>query len=372
MENDMIKILNVLGLVTKGGVEKLLENLYANMNSDIIKGDIAHHGFKSGYRGDECLQGFDKYLVPSYYTFNAFAYRRWWKRFIKEHHYDIVHVHYLDSAFLYLDLFKKEGTIVVLHSHNTRRNPPNLALYISEAQAYWARFMADYAFACSQQASIDRLGKDLTFSGKTKILKNGCDTSRFYYSAESRKQIREALGISNAFVLGHIGRFNYQKNHEFLIEIFEKVRVQESSSVLLLIGEGEERHRIEKIVEEKGLTSSVRFLGLRDDIPDLLNAMDVFILPSHFEGLPLVLIEAQATGLLCFCSPEAAQKEADIKVGLLKIIPLNIGAAEWADRIIKERNYERKDQKSAIKREGFDIKEEALALQDFYLRVTDR
>ena len=365
----MIKVLNVLGAVSKGGIEKLLENLYEYIDSSVIESDIAYHGFIKGYKGDECLNSFKKYKVPSYYTLNAFQYRNWWKNFIKEHHYDIVHVHYLDSCFLYLDLFKKTGAKAVIHSHNTRCSHPDIGIYISELNSFWARFKADYGFACSKEAGVYKFGKKFALSGKMKVLPNGCDLKIFNYNEKRREDARRKLGVYRNFVIGHIGRFVYQKNHEFLIDVFSEVHRINKNAVLFLIGDGEEKKNILIKVQEKKLSSSVYFLGLRDDVADLMNAMDVFVFPSRFEGLGNVLVEAQATGLKIISS-DAIQDEADVHAGLLKKLSLNLSAKEWANEIIDSRTENRKNGAIAVKKAGFDIEDVAKDLQEFYVRIS--
>lgn len=366
----MKKVLNVVGTIANGGIEKVIENLYGNMDISLIKCEIAIHGYSKEYKDDETLAKYVKYLVPSYYTVNALSYRHWWKNFASGHHYDIIHVHYIDSSFLYVDFFKRDGSIIILHSHNTRRNPPTLGLFISELNCFFSRYKTDYAFACSKQAAIDRLGKKLALSDRTIILKNGIDLTKFYYDPILRKETRKNLGLSDSFVLGHIGRFNFQKNHSFLINVFEKVHEIDSSAKLLLIGDGEDKNNIIKIVENKNLSSSVVFLGNREDIPALLNAMDVFVFPSMFEGLGIVLIEAQATGLRIVASNHI-QEEADMGAGLLSKFSLDAPIDLWVRNILEKKYCERKDCREYVKKSGYDVRNVSRWLEDFIFSISD-
>ncbi len=364
----MIKVLNVVGTITKGGTEKVIENIYGNIDSTKITAYIAYHEYGNGYKGDECLIGFEKYKVPPYYMLNAISYRNWWKDFLKKHHFDIIHVHYLDSAFLYLDLFQKDGAKTILHSHNTRRNPPTIGFYISIFNSFWARSKTDYAFACSKQAAVDFLGKKLANSSKTYIIKNGCNLSRFNYTPATREHKRKELNIANKLVLGNIGRFSYQKNHDFLIKVFYELHKKVPASTLLLIGDGEGQQDIKKLVCQLNLNSSVLFLGIRDDIPDLLNAMDIFVFPSHYEGLGIVLIEAQATGLKIFAS-DTIQSEADMGMGLLQKLSLQKKPRQWADKIIEGKEYIREDGSATVKENGYDIKDVSKWIENFLFDI---
>lgn len=367
----MIRVLNVLGTITKGGTEKVIENIYNNIDSSKVVAYIAYHKLEEGYNGDECLTKFQKFKIPLYNMVNALSYRKWWIDFLETHHFDIVHIHYRDSAFLYLDLFHKMGAKSIIHCHNTRRKPQTIGNYISRFNSFFSRFGTDYVLACSKQAAIETVGKKRANSPTTHILHNGCDLSLFNYNPSIREKKRKELNISDKLVLGHIGRFSYQKNHEFLIKVFSEVHKMIPNSVLLLIGNGNDQQNIEKQVKELNLESLVFFLGLRDDIPELLNAMDIFVFPSHFEGLGNVLIEAQATGLRIVAS-EAIQPEADMGIDLLKKLPLENGPKQWAECIMKEKDYIREDGSSAVKENGFDEKDIAIWVANFLYEIVSK
>lgn len=203
------------------------------------------------------------------------------------------------------------------------------------------RFSATDYFACSIKAGQWMFGK----KNKFYVIKNAIDTQQLKYNATQREKLRKKWNLENKFVVGHIGAFNYQKNHEFLLEIFNRIYKQNSSSELLLIGDAVGDDSFLKIAREKvklyHLENAVQFLGLRNDVPDLLQVMDCFLLPSHFEGLPLVGIESQAAGLPCFFS-DTITKEVGV-TELAHFIPLYAAPEVWANEIQKFSQKKRHD-----------------------------
>ena len=192
-------------------------------------------------------------------------------------------------------------------------------------------------------------------NGNVAILHNAVDLDVFFSKSEERKKVRKEFGISNStIVIGHIGRFMTQKNHTFLLDIFAEFHKKHSNSVLLLVGTGELEQQIKEKIKALNLENHVKFAGVRSDIPDVLSAMDAFVLPSFYEGMPNVIIEAQATGLPCIIS-DTITREADI-TGLVKYMSLQTSAQEWADNVAKSINTERADTKEDFIKNGYDIK----------------
>ncbi|MGI6537804.1 MAG: glycosyltransferase [Caldicoprobacterales bacterium] len=205
-------------------------------------------------------------------------------------------------------------------------------------------------------------GKNAEFT----ILKNSLDTKMYLFDEDKRAIVREKLNISEKFVIGHIGRFHVQKNHEFLIEIFRHIVNMHSGSILLLIGEGHLRDNIEQKVKFYNLQEKIKFLGVRSDVPDLLQAMDVFLFPSLFEGFPNVLAEAQAAGLRCVASDRITDS---IKItDLIEFLSLEESSEKWAKEVLKYKDgYIRRDTSNEIIRAGYDNDHNIKWLEDFYL-----
>ena len=203
--------------------------------------------------------------------------------------------------------------------------------------------------------------------GRVRILKNGIDLKAFSVDLEKRNQVRKALGIDNSFVVGHIGHFSYQKNHEFLLDIFNEVLRRCPNAVLLLVGEGDDETKIRKKAEDLGLADHVIFYGVTDQVSSVLQAMDVFVLPSHFEGFGNVLIEAQAVGLKCFASLGVIPNSVAV-TPLLNWISLDESTDKWADQIVSASYPEqRRSYCEEISRAGHNIVDMASFLQALYL-----
>jgi glycosyltransferase involved in cell wall biosynthesis len=218
--------------------------------------------------------------------------------------------------------------------------------------------------ACGKEAAIYLFGRKKVETGKTLIIKNSVNVNDFKVNGDLRREIRNDLGLKEELVICHIGRFTAQKNHEFLINLFQKVNEKLPQSILLLIGEGDLKPTIENKVISSGLSSSVKFLGERKDIPMVLQGVDLFILPSLYEGFPVVLIEAQAAGLNCVVS-DAITNDIDLTGGV-NFIGLNDSIEKWVDEIVSL-TPTRVDTTKVMKLKGFDNKTNAKMLSDVYL-----
>jgi glycosyltransferase involved in cell wall biosynthesis len=226
--------------------------------------------------------------------------------------------------------------------------------------------VSNVKFACSKDAGRWLYGKNADSKYDITIINNAIDTEKFIFNPEVREKYRKDLGISGKFVIGHIGRFSPQKNHGFLIDIFSEVVKKNNDSVLLLVGDGELRGEISQKIDKLGLSKNVILTGIRSDIPQLLWSMDAFVLPSLYEGFPVVGIEAQAAGLPCFFSDQitAAAKITQN----VHFINLLYSPGDWACEIIQHTaGYVYPDTSAQLKASGFDVKEATNRLQELYL-----
>ena len=204
-------------------------------------------------------------------------------------------------------------------------------------------------------------------SGKVIILNNAIDTSKFSYNKEIRKSIRKKENLEGKFVVGHAGRFVNQKNHEFLIDIFYEIHKMDKNTELLLFGDGPLRQNIEIKVKNLKLESNVKFMGIKQNINEYMQAMDIFLLPSFYEGLPVVGVETQTSGLSCIFSTNVTEEAKLIEDTIY--IDLDKGAKYWAEQALQFKETQRKDKSSLIAERGFDIKKEARKLQNYYLNL---
>ena len=223
---------------------------------------------------------------------------------------------------------------------------------------------ANNYFACSEEAGEWLFGKKIINNNQLKIFKNAINCTEFKFNEDKRKWMRKELGLENKLVIGHVGRFNPQKNHKFLIDIFNEVYKKNKESVLLLVGEGDLLEEMKKYVNKLQLEEAVKFLGLRSDIADLMQSMDVFLFPSKYEGLGVVLIEAQAAGLRCLTS-KGTPKEADV-TDTVEFLSLEKSAKEWA-KIILEGNNNRNSYIKSINDKGYDVETNINWLTNFYI-----
>lgn len=255
----------------------------------------------------------------------------------------------------------------IIHSHNSNFEykigwKKKLLIALNQILLQWSA--TDY-FACSNKAGEWMFDTRRPF----KVIHNAIDVNPFIYNEKIRKQKRKELGIENQFVIGHVGRFSYQKNHSFLIDIFSVYHKRHPNSTLLLVGgsvdDNSYFNAAKMKVRKLGLVESVKFLGMRNDVPDLMQAMDCFLFPSLFEGLCFVGIEAQASGLPCFCS-DTISNELGI-TDLISFISLEKSPSEWVKIIEEKSQITRKNMKMDIIKAGYDIENEVKKVQDFYL-----
>ncbi len=365
---EPIRILHCFGRTDIGGAETMVMNIYRNIDRDKVQFDfVIHTKDNCAYDNEIISLGGSVYHVPRYKIFNHFTYLKAWDKIFKKYkdRWVILHAHVLTTAGFYLRVAKKNGIITIAHSHtNYWGNILSKAKIISR---YLLKNNSDYLFACSEPAGFWLFGKKEAFV----IIKNAIDLSKFVFDQNKRNKKRNEFQIEDKFVLGHIGNFIYYKNHDFIIEIFKAVYDKNEQAILMLVGDGNLRHDIEKKVHDLGLTDKVIFAGVRSDVPDLLQAMDVFIFPSLHEGLGLVTIEAQATGLHCIVA-DTIPKEAYV-TELIEAESLKAPANQWAENILKYANgYLRIGKTELIKTKGYDIVETAKWLENFYLKEHEK
>lgn len=278
---------------------------------------------------------------------------------IKKGNYQIVHAHG-GSCTLAVEMLAARiaGVKVrIAHSHNTASD------YSTINNLLRPIFSKNYTvgFACGKEA-----GEWLYAGRKFEVINNGIDVEKFSYNEISRKEFRERYHLQNKYVIGHIGRFNMQKNHEKLITIYEEISKQREDAVLVLIGDGELREKIQRMAKEKQL--DVRFIGLSDEIPKWLQAMDILVFPSLFEGLPVAIVEAQASGLPCILSDTISPMTAI--TDLVKFVGLKADDSVWAEEVIsvkeRDRKQERKIITARIKEHHFDIRENCKEVLERY------
>ena len=286
--------------------------------------------------------------------------------FYKLHKGEYYAVHLHDTflpAFLIDCKRKLDCRKVIAHAHLTSYGDSFIKSTRNRLLSLPKFFIADEYWACSHEAGYALVGKSV-FDKKGRILNNAILLEKFTYSPEKSQQLRKELGIEDHFVIGHVGHFNLQKNHDFLIDIIEELRQINSNIKLIMIGDGARREIIEKKCSDLSLQDVVVFLGVRKNVNELMNIFDVFCLPSTYEGLPFVLVESQAMGIPCVYS-STITKEVNILREQNRVLSLEITAEQWADAINHSKR-ECKDPQKRMRENGFDIILEAKKLVDYY------
>lgn len=363
-----IYVLHVVGMMDFGGTEALLMNLLQAIDRDQFQFDFVEQVQQECAHDKEILAlGSRIYRCPHISPDSLKSYRHWWRDFFAEHpEYQIVHGHSRGSGPIYMDEARRAGRIVIAHCHNNSHGKG-----IKGAIRYlWQlplRRLGDYNFACSHDSGVSQFGKHADFT----VIRNGIPASKFAWDPEERKIVRDLLKYTDQdLVVGNVARFEQQKNHLFLVKIFHELHLLEPRAKLLLIGSGTLEQAIRDLIRQLGMEEHVLFAGNHSDVHRYYQAMDLFILPSLFEGLGIVNIEAQASGLPCFTSDKVVAPECKV-TELLRFIPLEASPAEWA-RIILEAvpsDFRREDHSAAIRAAGFDIEDTAVFLCEFYRKV---
>lgn len=361
-----IRVLQVFAQMNRGGAETMIMNLYRNIDRTKIQFDfIVHTDEQCAFDEEIKLLGGKIYRVPRYTGKNHIQYLTAWRSFFETHiNYKIIHGHVRSTAAIYLNLANKHGLTTIAHSHSTSsgKGLPALAKNILQLPI---RNIADYLFACSKNAGEWLYGKKACKSEKFFLLNNAIEVEKFLFNEDTRIQKRKELTIEDKFVVGHIGRFNTVKNHSFLIDIFREVHKENNNSVLLLVGDGELRSKMEQKVMDLGLSDNVLFTGLRTDVSELLQAMDVFVFPSLYEGLPVTLIEAQASGVNCIIS-DTISKEVKIS-NKIQFCSLKNPPEYWAKMILNNIDRSTENIYEEVSNAGYNVKNNARWLEDFYL-----
>ncbi len=269
----------------------------------------------------------------------------------------------------YLKYAKKYGIKRrIIHCHNSQNMDSFLrGLLHRFNKPFISKYATDF-WSCSNEASSWFYSKKIIDSDKYLLVHNAIDTDKFRFNKTVRDEYKKQLGLENKLVIGNIGRFHFQKNHPFIIKVFNEIYKQNKDSELLLIGTGPDEDAIKQTVKELDLENCVRFLGARDDVPNLMQVMDVFLFPSVFEGLPVVLVEAQTAGLKIYTSKGKITDEVILDKENVKFISLEDGEIEWSKQILEENVNpgNRLERYKLVQDAGYDIKIEAKKLEEIF------
>lgn len=362
----IVRILHLVSSLSTGsGVMSVIMNYYRHIDRNNIQFDFCYFGErKETYKDEIVSMGGRVYSISRPSVVSLFS--RELELFFEQNQgiYTALHIHEVYLTFLFAPLAKKYGiNHIITHSHATMYSDKKINAIRNRILCARLKKHANHYFACSKAAGEFLYGKKNSDRDKVRVINNAIDCTKFKYDESIRNKMRRELKLQNNFVIGHIGRFNEQKNHTFLIDIFHSIKKQKDKVKLVLVGDGPLIINIKEKIKKLNL-DDVIFLGRRGDVPDLLQAMDIFVLPSLFEGLPVVGVEAQASGLPIVMSTNITRE-----IGLLNYsyIELSEPAEYWAKKILGMNcNNDRLNSYKEIIKSGFDICEEAKKLEKLY------
>lgn len=370
--SEPIRILNLFTIMNRGGAETMVMNYYRNIDRTKVQFDFMVHRKEKGAYDDEIeALGGKIYHMPSIHPLNFGKYKKALAVFFDEHpEYQIIHSHMSELGYYAFKEARVHGVkCLICHAHNAPHFKNETVIEKLKDVMRWRfkhkiRRYTDHMFICGMDAGKWLFGRHN--KRRFVMMNNAIDADSFSWNSEEATQIRRQWGLNGKFVVCNVGRFNAQKNHSFIIDIFNIIHYRNPNAVLLLAGDGDLMERTKMKVEGLGLSDCVRFLGVRSDINKILLASNVFLFPSLYEGLPVTLVEAQASGIRCVIS-DAVPDDCLITKNV-DVVPLSDTAGVWADAVLKyDDGYKRRDTYSTIAEHGFDIKENAEWLEEFYI-----
>ncbi len=344
----------------------MLMNYYRQIDKNRVQFDFLVHRFYRADYDDEIEQlGGIIYRLPVLNPLDS-KYNHALSAFFDEHpEYQIIHVHQdCMSSVILKEAARHHVKVRIAHSHSKSQDKN----WKYPIKLHYKKLIPQYAtdlFACNDEA-----GKWMFNGADFRIINNAVNAEKYRFNPAVREGVRRELGIEeNDLVIGHVGRIDEVKNHRFLLEVFKEV-LKQRDATLLLVGRGDLTEEIKHSAESAGLKDCVIFTGLRNDVDKLLQAMDVFVFPSLYEGLPMSLVEAQAAGLPCVISDQVSPECLITKNAVM--MSLNQSSAEWAEQVMRFADLPREDTYETIVESGFDIAKNAEELQEFYLSAACR
>ena len=358
-----IRILHIVQKMEAGGTQAFLMNLYRNIDRNKIQFDFLVENEEKEFYDDEIISlGGKIYYTNFRKTLNVIKFKKTLSNILKEHpEYKIIHIHATAIGKICTNVARKCGVkTIIAHTHNNSavkdwKYYPKILL-----RKLYTHGPTDF-FACSEDA-----GRYTFKNKKFTVIYNAIDIDKFLFKQEVRENFRKELNIEDKFVIGNIGRLHEQKNQSFLIDVFYEIQKKKDNAILLIVGKGPLENELKEKVSNLGINNKVYFLGNRKDIERIYQGMDVFVLPSLFEGLGIVVIEAQVSGLPVIASTGVA-KEANITDNIQNI-DLSESINVWVEAICKAEVKDRKDVENIVRNSKFNIKNNAKFLQEFYLK----
>lgn len=365
-----IRVAQVIGKAVISGVDSVVMNYYRHIDRSRIQFDFFMDGYNKTLIDEEILDLGGRIIKLEPYENSMRTNMKQCRAAFAEGQYTIVHSHLNTlSCFPLYAAFRAKVPIRIAHSHSTTSRGEWKRNLMKQALRPFSKTFATHYAACADYTARWLFSSRTVQDGKVHLIQNAIDTVRFSPNEAAQQRIRKEFHLENRFIIGHIGRFAFQKNHELLIRVFAEVYRQNPNAALILIGTGELEADIRSLVKALDIEKAVVFTGIRRDIPDFLNAFDVFFLPSRYEGLPVVGIEAQAVGLPCLMS-DAVTKDTAI-TPLVEFFPLHADIEAWAQKLLSYEHTQKRPYPDLLRDSGFDIHHAAQDLCCWYENLFD-
>lgn len=366
---EQLRVLQIIDGLDPGGSQAMVMNIYRNIDREKFQFDfIISRQDKVFFREEIERLGGKVYYIPKLNINNIFRYSSYWEDFFKLHSYKVVHSHVRSTACIDLSIAKNHGAFTVAHSHNTS-NGKGILVPVKWFLQLPIRYIADCCAACSRESGAWLYGKGITRSDKFVVIPNSIDCERYRFDMNKREEVRKKLNVSEQFLIGHVGRLAYPKNHKLLINIFSILSREDKEMRLLLVGDGELRRELESQVNALSLSEKVIFTGSVDNPYDYMQAMDMVVFPSIYEGLPVALVEAQCSGLKCLVS-EIITDEVYLTKNMTALSTTRNSLGEWAEKIreiAKETSLsERRKGYDIVKDSKFNVKKSVKEIEKIY------
>lgn len=368
---NKIRVLMVLGNTAMGGAQAFVLNLVNNLDLNRFHVDLAVDEIKpNGISEVMQSKGCYIFVLPYFKVYNYFSYKKAWNSFFKQNHYDIIHAHSTNSASVYLKIAKKYGCKTIAHSHSAGYRGNSIQCLVKKYFAKKVRNVADYWFACSDKAAERLYGSDYLSYPHFYSIPNAINAELYLYDNEKANSIRKTLGVEqNTFLCGHVGTFSVPKNHLFLIDIFYEVLKIKPEAKLVCCGVGNLMPAVKEKAKTLGILNSIIFPGVVTNCNEYLMAMDVFIFPSLFEGFPISVIEAEATGVQVLMS-DVITKEVDL-TSVIHRMSLNDKATEWAKTICSLKSEAREKYNKVIMESKYNMRISIKQISALYEEMTN-
>jgi len=364
----MTRILYILSNEPTGGVGACVQNYCAHFDADLtvdflIYTDQRNTPFQRAVKHEENRI----FYLPVLGIKTLFLAQKETDCFFRDHASDYlaVHLHFAGIAALVFPSAEKYGIKHrIIHSHNTKLSDNPLKDFRNKLLSDLGMHRANHYFACSQAAAVYLYGREKVERDEIYYMYNAVDLSHFCYQPSLRIRTREQLKAEGRHVLFHVGRFEPQKNQSFILKIFSALKKTDENAMLILAGDGPQRKEAEQMAENLGLADSICFLGFTDQVAAYLQAADLFLLPSLYEGLPIVAVEAETSGLPCLLSDTITREVA--LTDQVFFMNLKDSPETWASQAELMMDNSRKDQSFTVRNRGYDISVEARKLEQYY------